>query len=131
MGGPAGKMREWMRLFLPTRPVPDSLTAGGQFLLMHRRLIAIFAILCLALGGGGCASKSRGDYEEVLMPLQTGSVIQRRVQVKTDRQTKPKKEKEKEKEKEKKKPAPPKPEPEPEGTPAPQEESTPPPERFR
>lgn len=100
---------------------------------MHCRLIAIFAILCFAFGGGGCASKSRADYEEVLMPLQTGSVIQRRVQVKTDREVKPPKEKAtKEKPaKETKKPAPPKPEAEPEETPAPQEESTPPPERFR
>ncbi len=40
---------------------------------MLNRAIAILAVVCLALGAGGCASKSNKDYEEVLMPLQTGS----------------------------------------------------------
>jgi hypothetical protein len=119
----AGKMTHSMRLFLPRGPVPDSLSGGEPLLPMHYRLIVILAIVCFAFGGGGCASKS-GDYEEVLMPLQTGSVLQRRVLVKTDRRTKPKKTK-------KKPAASPKPETEPQETPAPQEESTPPPERFR
>lgn len=100
---------------------------------MYRCLLTIFAILCVAFGGGGCASNSKGDYEEILMPLQTGSAIQRRVQVKSDR--KPKPTTKPTKEKSTKKPAPPKlesePEPEPTATPPPQEESTPPPERFR
>ena len=110
---------------------------------MPSRLFAILAILSFAFGGGGCASKSKQDYDEVLMPLQTGSVIQRRVQVKTDSQTKPKAQK-------KKKPSPPKPKPEaeaepavdepeakpeakakPRPTPTPTEEATPPTERFR
>ena len=110
---------------------------------MPCRLLAILAILSLAFGEGGCASKSKQDYEEVLMPLQTGSVIQRRVQVKSDHQTKPKTTSKK-----KKKPVEPKPEPEPEAepdepeakpeakakprpTPTPSEEATPPTERFR
>lgn len=101
---------------------------------MRCRLLAILAILSFAFGGGGCASNSKQDYEEVLMPLQTGSVLQRRMQVKTDHKTKRKTEPKK-----KKKPAEPKPEPEPEAkpegtpraTPTPAEESTPPTERFR
>jgi hypothetical protein len=103
---------------------------------MHCRLLAILAVLSFAFGGGGCASKSNKDYEDVLMPLQTGSVIQRHVQVKADHQTKPQAETKK-----KKKPAEPKPEPEPDAeaetpakprpTPTPTEESTPPTERFR
>ena len=110
---------------------------------MPSRLLVILAILSFAFGGDGCASKSKQDYDEVLMPLQTGSVIQRRVQVKTDSQTKPKTEPKK-----KKKPAAPKPEPEadaepdepeakpeakakPRPTPTPTEEATPPTERFR
>jgi hypothetical protein len=99
---------------------------------MHCRLLAILAILSFAFEGGGCASKSKQNYDEVLMPLQTGSVIQRRVQVKTDYQTKPKAPAKK-----KKKPSPPKPEAEaeaeatPRPAPTPEEESTPPPERFR
>jgi hypothetical protein len=94
---------------------------------MHRSLIAAFAILCLAVGQGGCSSKSNKDYDEIVMPAQTGSVLQRRVQVKKiDREDQPK-------EKKKKKASAPKPEPEeePSATPAPQEESTPPTERFR
>ena len=93
---------------------------------MHRRLIAILAILCFAFGGGGCASKSNKDYDEVLMPRQTGSVLQRRVQVK--------KIEEKPKEKKKKASSPkPKPDEEPSATPAPEAEpeSTPPTDRFR
>ena len=90
---------------------------------MHHRSIAILAILCFAFGGGGCASKSNKDYDEVVMPLQTGSVLQRRTYVPhSDTKKKPKK---------KHAPAP-KPEAEPAETPpAPEEEGTPPPDRFR
>jgi hypothetical protein len=88
---------------------------------MYQRSIAILAILAFALGGSGCASKSNKDYDEVLMPLQTGSTLRRRVIVKADHQKKPTK---------KKKPAAAKPEAEPSATPA-EEESTPPPDRFR
>jgi ABC-type uncharacterized transport system involved in gliding motility auxiliary subunit len=96
---------------------------------MDFRRIAILAILCLAVAFGGCRSKSNKDFDEVLMPLQTGSVLQRRVQVKADEEPKPKKEKKETKEK-KKAPAP-KPEAERSATPAPEEESTPPADRFR
>jgi hypothetical protein len=89
---------------------------------MHHRSIAILAIVFIAFGGGGCASKSRGDYEEVLMPLQTGSVLQRRVLVRTDKSPKKKKKKETSASK---------PKTEPSATPAPEEESTPPVDRFR
>ena len=90
---------------------------------MLHRAIAILAVVCLALGAGGCASKSNKDYDEVLMPLQTGSTIQRRTYVRKGPETKSKKKKEREK--------PRKPEAEPSATPAPEEESTPPPDRFR
>jgi hypothetical protein len=89
---------------------------------MHHRLIAILAIVFIALGGGGCASKSNQNYEEVLMPLQTGSVLQRRVMVRTEKSPQKKKKKETSTSK---------PKAEPSATPAPEEESTPPVERFR
>jgi hypothetical protein len=91
---------------------------------MHHRSIAILAIVFIALGGGGCASKSNRSYEEVLMPMQTGSVLQRRVWVRTEREKSPKKKKKKEASTRK-------PDAEPSATPAPEEESTPPVDRFR
>ena len=101
---------------------------------MHHRPIAIFAVICLALGAGGCASNPNKDYDEVLMPLQTGSVLHRRTLVRTEGEKKPKKQtedKKKEAKKDEKKKTP-KPEAEPSATPAPEEESTPPPaDRFR
>jgi hypothetical protein len=89
---------------------------------MYQRSIAILAILAFALGGSGCATNK--DYDEILMPLQTGSVLHRRVLVKANHEKKSTK---------KKKPAAPKPEAEtePGATPTPEEESTPPPDRFR
>jgi hypothetical protein len=90
---------------------------------MHHRSIAILAIVFIALGGGGCASKSNRNYEEVLMPMQTGSVLQRRVWVRAEREKSPKKKKKKE--------ATRMPDAEPSATPAPEEESTPPVDRFR
>jgi len=90
---------------------------------MHHRPFAILAILCFAFGGAGCATKSNKDYDEVLMPLQTGSTLQRRVFVPKSSETK--------KKPKKKQPSSPKPEAEPTATPAPEEESTPPPEKFR
>ena len=96
---------------------------------MPHRLIAILLVVGLAFGVGGCASNSNSDYEEVLMPLQTGSVLQRRVLVRTDRQKKSKKKKDEKKNDKKKAP---KPDAEPSETPAPDEETTPPPaDRFR
>jgi hypothetical protein len=90
---------------------------------MHHRSIAILAIVFIAFSGGGCASKSNRNYEEVLLPMQTGSVLQRRVFVRTEREKSPKKKKKKE--------ATRKPDAEPSATPAPEEESTPPVDRFR
>jgi hypothetical protein len=79
----------------------------------------------VACAAGGCASNSRGNFEELQMPLQTGSVLHRRVQVPTGPKKKPTTTKKKEKEKT------PKPEAEPSATPTPEEESTPSPDRFR
>jgi hypothetical protein len=91
---------------------------------MQYRAFAILAVICLALSAGGCRSRANRNYEEVLMPLQTGSVLHRRVEVRTDRQKKSKKKKTE-------KPRAPKPGAEPSATPSPEEESTPPPDRFR
>ena len=95
---------------------------------MHLRLIASLAIVCIALGAGGCSStetkrKSKErQYKEVVLPLQTGSHFQRRFFVAVERDKKPTK---------KKQSNAPKPEAEPSATPAPEEESTPPADRFR
>jgi hypothetical protein len=95
---------------------------------MHLRLIASLAIVLIALGAGGCSStkterKSKDrKYKEVLLPLQTGSHLQRRILVPVDRDKKPTK---------KKQTNAPKPEAESSPTPAPEEESTPPADRFR
>ena len=106
---------------------------------MDHRLFAILALICLAFWGAGCASKSQQENrEEILMPLQTGSVLQRRVIVEKSESTKKsKKEKEPKKEKESK-PAKPKPTPKPEVEPEPKPkplatpaEETAEPERFR
>jgi hypothetical protein len=93
---------------------------------MHHRSIAILAIVFIAFGGGGCASKSNQHYEEVLMPMQTGSTLQRRVWVRTGPEKSSKKKKKKDAPKSKEKA-----EPSTSATPAPEEESTPPVERFR
>lgn len=108
---------------------------------MPPRFIALLALVCFALSAAGCESfwkdpsgkrpkkksASKKQYKEVLMPLQTGSTLQRRtyVQVGPDSESKPTKKKKKEA-------AGPKPDAEPSATPPPEEESTPPPvERFR
>lgn len=98
---------------------------------MYYRLFAALALVSLAFGAGGCSSfwsssnrPEKKGYKEVRMPLQTGSLLQRRVQVKADRDSKAKKKK--------KETAPTrKPEAEPTPTPTPEEEATPQPERFR
>ena len=88
---------------------------------MHHRLIAVLIVVCLAGGLGGCAHNQ--DYDEILMPLQTGSRISRRVLVPANHEKSLKKKKQ-----EKKKAS----EAEPGATPVPEEESTPPPvDRFR
>ena len=92
---------------------------------IHLRSIVVLTIVCAALGTGGCRTTSDPGYEEMLLPLQTGSHIQRHIPVSAQ----PEKKSEKKKEEKKKTP---KPEAEPSATPAPEEESTPPPsDRFR
>jgi outer membrane biosynthesis protein TonB len=103
---------------------------------MDHRLFAVLGIVCLALEGAGCASQSQiENREEVLMPLQTGSLLQRRVMLAKEPETKKtKKKKEAKEKKETKEPASPKPTPAPEPEPSPErpvEESTPAPDRFR
>jgi hypothetical protein len=114
---------------------------------MHHRLIAILAVLCFAFSGAGCESlyqaslpkpkspkkkkeqRERKEYEAVVMPLQTGSTLQRRMFVEKKADDEPEPEK---KSKKKESPAP-KPKAEPTATPVPTEEPTPEPspERFR
>ena len=96
---------------------------------MDHRLFAILAVVCLALEGAGCAwMKKKPRGEEILMPPQTGSLLQRRVMVDSGEVvTKPKKKKEPKR-------TSPKPITSPKPTPAPEptEEETPSaPERFR
>jgi len=97
---------------------------------MYHRCFSLLAVISLAFATGGCESlwtsstnQTKKHYQEVLMPAQTGSVLQRRTYVPTGPQ-----EKKKSKKKETKTP---KPEAEPSATPKPEEESTPPPDRFR
>jgi hypothetical protein len=100
---------------------------------MDHRLFAILVVACFALEGAGCASQSsRARREQIVMPLQTGSALQRRVMVDREpvakKSKKKKKEKEKEKEKESKRDSSPKPTPAPEVT---EEETPAAPDRFR
>ena len=106
---------------------------------MAHRLFAFLVIVCFALGGAGCASESqRANREQVRMPLQTGSFLQRPVMIEREGATK-KSKKKKDKKETKKEPKEPKrttpkptPAPEPEATPEqPVQESTPAPDRFR
>jgi hypothetical protein len=97
---------------------------------MHLRLIASSAIACIALAAAGCSyfktdpESTERHYKEVYMPLQTGSHFQRRILVPIDREEKPTK---------KRRSTAPKREPEApaSATPAPEEESTPPADKFR
>jgi hypothetical protein len=91
---------------------------------LHYRLIGLLTIACVAWQVEGCTNKWNSNSEEVLMPLQTGSVLHRRVRVAAEKDKKPIKKKTKESAKRK-------PEAEPSATPAPEEESTPPADRFR
>lgn len=106
----------------------------------------MLAILCFALSGAGCESlfpsskpksskkkkpsRERKEYELVVMPLQTGSTLQRRVFVEKKAEDEPEPKK-----KSKKKESPkPKPEAAPAETPPPPPEQATPeptPERFR
>lgn len=100
---------------------------------MDHRLFAVLAIICLALEGAGCASESqRESREEIIMPLQTGSAIQRRVMVEKEAPTKKSKKKKESKRTNAKATPTPEPEPKAEPKPTPQpEEETAQPERFR
>ena len=106
---------------------------------MHHRSIAVLTVFCFAFGAGGCESfrnsskpksekKSRREYQEVLMPKQTGSLLQRRAYILRgpDKKKSPTK-------KQSNAPKPtPTPEPDVSPTPKPEDESTPPPtDRFR
>ena len=48
---------------------------------MYHRFCAIFTVVCFALAAAGCASESQRHREEVLLPLQTGSNLNRRIVV--------------------------------------------------
>lgn len=101
---------------------------------MHHRLLAVLVIVCFALEGAGCASESQlANREEILMPRQTGSTLQRRVMVARDSGSKKSKKKKEKKETTRTTPKPtPKPTPAPERTEEATEEPTPaPPDRFR
>ena len=91
---------------------------------MFRWLAFFLVMIFVAFAAGGCASNSWGDYEEMQLPLQTGSVLHRRIQVPIGPKKKPTTTKKKEKRE-------PKPDAEPSATPKPEEEGTPPPDRFR
>ena len=62
---------------------------------MDHRVLAILAVVCLALEGAGCAwMKKKPRGEEIVMPQQTGSLLQRRVRVDSGEEvTKPEKKK--------------------------------------
>jgi hypothetical protein len=92
--------------------------------LMHHRLIAVLILACLVWGGEGCTNRWNSDSDEVLMPLQTGSVLHRRVRLPAEKDKRTTKKKKKE-------PSKAKPEPEATASPAPEEENTPPADRFR
>jgi len=107
---------------------------------MYHRLFSLLAVISLAFAAGGCESlwtssanetkkkqHQEKHYEEVLMPLQTGSVLHRRTYIPTGPEEKKKSSTKKKTEKKKAS----KPEAEPSAPPKPEEESTPAPDRFR
>lgn len=123
---------------------------------MHHRLIAILAIVCFAFSAAGCEAlyraslpkskparkkkekvqRERKQYETVVMPLQTGSTLQRRMFVEKKAKEDDDEPASKKKAKKKESPTPtptPKPAVEPADTPPPTQEPTPEPtpERFR
>jgi hypothetical protein len=108
---------------------------------MDHRICALLIIICLALEGAGCASQPEkiANRNEVLMPLQTGSTLHRRVilsdesgEVTRSSKKKKKEAKKKESKKEESKRNSPKPTPAPKKPDRqPEQESSPAPDRFR
>ena len=98
---------------------------------MDHRLTAGLVVMSIALGVAGCESlwsdsarKSKKHYQEVVMPRQTGSVLQRRMYVPRGPEQKKKLAKKETKAQ--------KPEAEPSPSPTPEDEASPPPsDRFR
>jgi hypothetical protein len=98
---------------------------------MDHRSFAVLAVVCFALEATGCVSKSkRARREEILMPLQTGSTLQRRVMIESESVPEKPTEKPKKKDSKRNSPKPSAPAPEP-SPPRPEDESTTPPDRFR
>lgn len=101
---------------------------------MDHRVVASLVVVSIALGVAGCESlwsdsarkSKRRQYQEVLMPIQTGSVLHRRTYV-------PRGPEEKKKSKKKEtKASKPEAEIKPTPSPTPEEEASPPPaDRFR
>lgn len=62
---------------------------------MNNRFFATLIVVCLALAGGGCASEAQKKRNEgqVLLPRQTGSNLNRRMNLEPDSSSKPKKKK--------------------------------------
>jgi hypothetical protein len=48
---------------------------------MNNRLLASLIVVCLAVAGAGCASEAQRHRQEVLLPRQTGSNLNRRITV--------------------------------------------------
>jgi hypothetical protein len=53
---------------------------------MNNRLFAFLIVVCLAMAEAGCASEAqrRRNKEEVLLPRQTGSNLDRRIRLESD-----------------------------------------------
>ena len=95
---------------------------------MNNRLFATLIVVCLALAGAGCASEAQRHRQEVLLPRQTGSNLDRRITLDDESSLKPVKRSESKRPAKKRvktertEPARAQPE---------QPEETPPPDRFR
>jgi hypothetical protein len=100
---------------------------------MNNRFFATLIVVCLALAVGGCASEAQKNREEVLLPRQTGSNLNRRIVVDNESSFKEKKKQSKSKRPAKKSAKTERTEPEKAKEPKPDqpEETTAPPDRFR
>ncbi len=61
---------------------------------MDHRLFATLIVVCLAVAGAGCASEAQRHRQEVLLPRQTGSNLDRRITVDDESSVKPTKRRE-------------------------------------